>query len=235
MRTKILFLALMVALTGCKKSDKPTTETRDLQSFESIVLRGVGQLRIHQGKAPAIEISGSEREVAEIKTEVRDGELIIEPKDPVSALIPLVYNVTVDKLEAVELAGAGQVISEGTLVVDSLDLRLSGNGSAHLILDVDKIETTISGSGKVFLQGSGERQELKMSGMGTYDAEDLQSKSATITLSGAGSVELGTLEELDVKISGAGRITYDGEPKVTQQIFGAGSVAQRTSDDSPKN
>ncbi len=33
-------------------------------------------------------------------------------------------------------------------------------------------------------------------------------------------------DELDARISGAGSVSYEGNPRVTQQVSGAGSVRQ---------
>ena len=235
MRYATLICLSLALFTSCRRSAAPTEESRDLPAFEQITLRGVGQLRLSQGKQSGLMLTGSGRDLAAIKTEVKDGELIISPKDPLKALVPLVFYATVDKLDEIHLEGAGEVVSEGTLHLNTLKIDLAGTGSVHLTLDARKVDTSISGSGQVYLDGSADEQGLTMTGMGSYDTIDLKSKRAEVRLSGAGNVELGELEELDVKISGTGRVTYAGQPKVSERVLGAGKVEQRAAKTSPSS
>jgi hypothetical protein len=63
-----------------------------------------------------------------------------------------------------------------------------------------------------------------MSGLGNYNAGDLESADATVTLTGAGSATVWAEHTLNVKISGAGNVSYYGSPQVSQSISGAGAV-----------
>ncbi len=63
-----------------------------------------------------------------------------------------------------------------------------------------------------------------MSGAGSYNAEDLQSRIATVDISGAGSAQLWVTESLDVNLSGVGSLQYYGDADVDQNISGIGKV-----------
>jgi hypothetical protein len=85
----------------------------------------------------------------------------------------------------------------------------------------------MSGAGNVDLTGQVETQEIDMSGLGNYNAPDLESRTASVHVSGAGNAVVWVLDTLDVEISGAGNVEYFGSPEVTRDISGAGKVASR--------
>ena len=70
--------------------------------------------------------------------------------------------------------------------------------------------------------------EITNSGAGLIDTHELRSSKADVNLSGAGQAEVYASEQLDVAISGVGRVTYSGQPKViNKNISGIGSVSAR--------
>jgi hypothetical protein len=66
-----------------------------------------------------------------------------------------------------------------------------------------------------------------MSGASKLNADDLQVRTAQISISGAGKAEVAVSDSLKVAISGAGKVTYRGNPTIEKQISGAGTVRQR--------
>ena len=66
--------------------------------------------------------------------------------------------------------------------------------------------------------------DVNISGFGSFEGEDLQSQTASINISGAGSATIWVEDELDANISGAGSINYYGSASVTKNVSGVGSV-----------
>jgi len=77
------------------------------------------------------------------------------------------------------------------------------------------------------LTGQVEAQEIDLSGLGSYNAPDLESRAASVRISGAGNTVIWVLDTLDVTISGAGNVEYFGSPEVTRDVSGAGRVTSR--------
>ena len=77
------------------------------------------------------------------------------------------------------------------------------------------------------IPGQVERQEIELKGFGNYNARDLESRTASVRISGAGNAVVWVLDTLDVTISGAGNVEYYGDPRVTREISGAGKVTGR--------
>jgi Putative auto-transporter adhesin, head GIN domain len=109
---------------------------------------------------------------------------------------PVVYKLTVKKLNGIALSGSGSI-----------------NGKA-LAADSMKIES--SGSGEITTAGSTDRMEVVISGSGSVHGEGLKSKDARVEIEGSGSAIVAASERLDVNINGSGNVEYIGDPKAAQ-------------------
>lgn len=86
-------------------------------------------------------------------------------------------------------------------------------------------EMRIDGSVKACANGAVEKLMVQISGSADFLGEDLSSKKADLSISGAGCILVGAAESVSSKISGAGNITVFGNPyKKSQSISGAGTV-----------
>ena len=85
-------------------------------------------------------------------------------------------------------------------------------------------EIVLSGSGDIELTGISDDLDLTISGSGDFDSFGLESKIASIQITGSGSVELTVTETLNVVISGSGSVFFKGNPQLNVTITGSGQV-----------
>jgi predicted ester cyclase len=201
-------------------------ERREIADVTAVSVQGIGTLRLTQGDTESLTIEAEPRVLRRIATEVRDGTLFIRPDRSLRTREPIVYHLTVEDLDAIELSGAVEA-EANQFATDELRLALSGS-SAFAIGDLtaDALTVTSNGNGSVSLGGSVGTQTVDLSGSGRYLAADLQSEEASLTVSGAGQAEVRVSDRLAVDISGAGSVVYYGNPEITQSISGAGSLRQ---------
>ncbi len=135
--------------------------------------------------------------------------------------------LSVVDLIALDSSGAGSFeIDE--LDTDRLTVTLSGAGDIGIdSLRATDLESQANGAGNIRAAGAVETQEIDLSGFGNYNAPDLESRTASVRISGAGNAVVWVLDTLDVEISGAGNVEYFGSPEVTRDISGAGKVASQ--------
>ncbi len=234
-RLGILVLALG-ALMGCgfnlnvtRGSGNVITESRAVSGFHAVTLAGVGELNITRGDAESLTIEADDNLMPLITTRVDNGTLTIgwdtnRGTISVDPTRPIRYTLQVKNLDAVVLAGAGN-INAPSLIADNFVLTSSGAGNVNLTqLTAKSLQATISGAGSMNVSGEAETQTASLTGLGSYNAGDLKTHSTTVTVSGAGGATVWAATALDVKISGAGSVSYYGSPQVTQSISGVGSV-----------
>jgi len=110
-------------------------------------------------------------------------------------------------------------ISTERLVMD-----VSGASNAAISMEVEELDINVSGAASFNLSGNAENANFTVSGAGDVNARNLQTRDANIQINGASSVEISVSDNLDVSIAGVGTVRYVGNPHVSQNITGLGSV-----------
>ncbi len=237
----IAFLSIVVLLAGCTfyipsglgrrvtGSGVVTQENRAVSEFNAVSLNGAGELTITQGEKESLVVEAEDNLLPLIKSQVRNGVLVIGfDSESFGATVhptkSIKFDLSVKELNSIAVAGAAVIRSE-RLKGDRLTLTVDGAGLVKLNgVEATEVSTTMNGAGNVELAGNVVRQVATLNGLGNYQTHDLNSKSAQVTVSGAGGATLRADENLDVAINGAGSVTYYGNPRVTQKIAGVGVV-----------
>jgi hypothetical protein len=201
--------------------------------FTRLIFKSVGEVFLSQGDACDLRIEGDPELIRKVITRVEDGVLTITYALDIvdwtglgwmSAENRLRYTITVKELDQLNLGGAGVIRAEG-LTGDKLKLYHSGLGLLNITgLNVHELGVTLGGLGEIRLAGKVESQVVELSGGGSYQAVDLRTQEADVTLTGAGTAKVWVEAKLKASVSGAGSILYRGEPQVDQSVSGLGSV-----------
>ena len=80
------------------------------------------------------------------------------------------------------------------------------------------------GVGSVQISGRADTQEIELGGLASYDAGDLRSSRARVSVFGSGSATVRVTEHLTASISGSGSIYYFGDPEVNGSVTGSGRI-----------
>ncbi|HLH90820.1 MAG TPA: head GIN domain-containing protein [Xanthobacteraceae bacterium] len=196
-----------IAANAVRGSGKITTETRNVGSFTSVRISGVGSAVIERTGTPGLSISADDNLLPLITSDVKDGTLSLGFKSgTIISSASIEYRVTVGDLREVHVSGATGLRAD--------DLA----GSA--------LAVTVSGAGRVRLSGRIDDLEVDVSGAGSLDAAALTARHVTVEASGAGNVSVNASDTLDAKASGAGTVRYVGAPKLTSHVSGAGSIRE---------
>ncbi len=85
-----------------------------------------------------------------------------------------------------------------------------------------------TGAAHVNLDGSIDELLADMTGASDLNAKGLQTKTAELSTTGAADAEIAVSETLKVAITGAGKVSYSGNPKtIEKHISGAGSIRHK--------
>lgn len=197
-------------------------------------LHTLGDITIIQGDREGLEIEASDVLRERIRSEVQGNRLVIRyEQDWLDWLNPRFWNISpihftvyLRELDSLDSAGLGNLLIP-SLITSGLDLKHSGTGNLTISkLQADTLLVRQVGLGNIAIDGRANEQEVHLSGAGSYQARGLESRVATIHLSGMGSATISVSETLDVHLSGMGSVDYIGNPKVTQHTSSLGSVHQ---------
>ena len=211
-KTQILILvALALAFGGCKfqrglaGSGVRKSEKRELKPFNAIDTTGAYEVHITCQKPVSFEIEADDNILPIIKTEVRDGILVVNSDERYHSGRAIVLRITLPELTAVTSRGAGDVTIAD---VNGDDLKIESLGAAS-VKAAGKVKTAV----------------ISSTGAGDIYATKLQAVSAKVNVTGAATVNVFASEQLDVSVAGVGSVNYSGNPKtVNKNVGGFGSV-----------
>lgn len=220
--------ALLASVSACAVgSGEIVTETRAVEGFDEIDLRGTGEVRITVDGTESLTIDAEDNIIGSLTSEIRGGTLVLGVDRPIAPNEDIVYTVSMASLEGIEISGSG-AITVSEFRTDDFSVDVSGSGSAD-VADVvaESVFVQISGSGSVTISGDADELELSISGSGAFDGDRLGATTANVDISGSGSASVDVSEILDVDVSGSGSVEYLGNPTVSVDSSGSGSVSRR--------
>jgi hypothetical protein len=196
-------LAGGVAGSGVIKNEK-----RSISGFTAIDASGAFDIEVVCQKEPSLELEGDDNLLALVKTEVRGNTLYISPERAFSVKKAIRVKVSVPNVESISSSGAGS-------------FRVTQ-------IKNEKIKVDSSGASTLEMSGETTALNLDMSGASKIDTERLRAARVKISISGAGKATVFASEELNANVSGAGEVTYAGDPKtVNKNVSGAGSISKK--------
>ena len=208
----VLLAGCVVLVVGChlpgiRGNGQIKTEERPIAAF--VNLDGGGAFEIEwQNGSPAVRITTDENLLRYVETNVSGDTLHLRTREHVWP-------------------------THGIKVVISSPTRAGGKMRAAIKLTVKQLSGPIfaleaKGASQVSLDGSVDRLLVDMTGVSQLAAAGLQAKIAEISTTGAGDAEVAVTDMLKVVITGAGKVTYSGNPPtIKKQITGAGSIRHK--------
>ncbi|MBY0420710.1 MAG: DUF2807 domain-containing protein [Parvularculaceae bacterium] len=175
-------------------------KTFDVSGFDSVTVGGVYNVDVNVGGSVfSVSLSGPPEDLARADVSVADGVLVLDIKDGSKRdgswkdRRGLTAKVSMPSLKAFEASGVVDGSVEG-VDAEAMSIRLSGVGD----LDVKGKCGALSAS---------------LSGVGDLDAENLECKTASVTVSGAGKASVYATEKVAASVGGVGSIVVYGAPK----------------------
>jgi hypothetical protein len=211
-RTTILLVAAIGFIGGCsrlgiKGDGTMKTESRPISDFSAVHVAGAYQIKWARGN-PALTISTDQNLLPLITTSVTGNTLEIDSKENLRPTDGITINISSASLADVRLDGAVSLTASN---LSGEGLKLESNGASSINVDgsVTNLDATLSGASKL-------------------NAKSLKTQTATVSLNGACYADVTVTETLNASISGAGVLTYGGNPKsVEKNVSGVGRIQSR--------
>ncbi|MCL2006961.1 MAG: DUF2807 domain-containing protein [Treponema sp.] len=226
---------VIISLGGCvitNFSDSTTVAgTGVVQTFEYPVsaysrVRAEGLVDIHYRSAPSnivrLDVQPNLHEYFEVR--VIDGELIVGIRRGINIRPTTrpVLTISTPNLEAVIMRGSNNFTAHDRIRGNTFTISQTGSGGATADLDVQSLEASLSGSGDFSFSGRSDRVSLTITGSGSIDALSVETREATVRLSGSGRLGVNSSETLSINASGSGTVSYRGSPRLS--LSNTGSV-----------
>lgn len=222
-----VLLLLHPGLTGAGQDLQ--SEERRVPAFTGISVAVPGEVSLIQGSTHRLLVEGTGRVLENLITEVRGGQLYIRMPNSFRfrRYDVLKVFVTMPEIRNITLSGSGRVNAEGPVRLEKASITISGSGRVNIDdISAGELSTTISGSGRLNLGGrhNVQNHRIVISGSGRIESASLPVEKIDATISGSGSCRVHVIGDLNVRISGSGRVIYTGNPLVDARISGSGRV-----------
>ena len=209
----IMFFAGCVALVvgchwvGVRGNGNIKTDQRTVSAFANIDAGGAFMIEWQNG-APALSITTDENLLSYIDSDVSGDTLHLHTRDQIWPTHGIKVVISSPRRSGAKISGAVRLTAT----------QLAGPEFAF----------QSTGASRVTLDGSVDELLADMTGASELKANGLQTKTAEISTTGAADAELAVSEILKVAITGAGKVSYSGNPKtVEKHITGAGSIRHK--------
>ena len=190
-----------------KGSGVSASETRVVANFTSIEASGVGKLSVRVGDSESLRITADNNLLPLIKSEVREGVLILSSKSGFKSKNEITYEVSAKTIKRLENSGTVSIDARG-FTGGELAVETSGVGSITLAGRVDSLNAGLSG-------------------VGSLEAEELVADRVKTSLSGVGSASVRAEKSISGNVSGVGSLTWKGAATdVTTSVSGIGRVSK---------
>jgi len=230
----ILLVAIMVSGCGFQMvtgSGTLATETRNLSGFTSVTLAGIGNVYLTQGAAESVRIEAEDNLIPYFDASVQGSTLKIGLKEQYMGISlqptrPVKFYVTLPKLEAVTLAGSGNIFA-GKVQAGAFGISLLGSGNISAdALTATNLDMHLSGSGNINLGAvSASQVTASIAGSGDIQVDALTAAKVTSKTAGSGNITLGgKVTEQSAEILGSGDYQAGGlkSDTATVQVTGSG-------------
>jgi hypothetical protein len=232
MKQLLLAITVFCGLNGLFAQttiNDPNAEPRDAKSFHSLRVSHAFDVYITQGDEEGLAVSASDKKnISNIKTEVKDGELRISYDDSKKKSSgKLKAYVSVKNIDRIHVSGASNVKIVGVLKADKLDVKLSGASDLKGQLEVAKFSADLNGASDMIVSGSATKATIEANGASNFKGFEFAVDVCDATAGGASDIQINVSKELTAKAAGASDIRYSGEGVIREmKTSGAASIAK---------
>ena len=205
-------VACLVLAAGCRwigirGNGHIKTDERTISAFANIDAGGAFEIEWKSG-APALSVTTDENLLAYVDNHISGDTLRLRTHEQIWPTHGIKVVISSPTRAGAKLSGAVKFTAN----------QISGPKFA--------LEST--GAARVTLDGSIDELLADMTGASELNAGGLQTKTAEISTTGAADAEVAVAETLKVAITGAGKVSYSGNPKtIEKHVSGAGSIRHR--------
>jgi hypothetical protein len=232
-----LFLVSFILINGiwAQKAiiNDPNAVVRNVKGFHAIKVSNAIDLFLSQGDEEAVAVSSNDTKYRDrIRTEVENGVLKIwldregwSWDHGNKKLKAYVSCKTLDKLEA---SGASNILVNGVISGDRMELHLSGASDFKGSVKFNGFSIDQSGASDITINGSVGDLQIDASGASDTKGFDLITDNCNAHVSGASDIKITVNKELNVHASGASSISYKGSAVIRDlKSSGASGISKK--------
>lgn len=180
-------------------------------------------IKVEQSEFFTVSASGDRRNVNDLKVYKDGNTLVIRYDENSNRRHDTYISITMPELRSAHFSGASNSTVSG-FTGNEFDLYLSGASVCQLSVESQTVNAVLSGASDLTLTGEGAMLNVEASGASKVNGYRFSAEKAVVNVSGASSVKVSVLSELQATASGASVISYRGEPETEISASGSSQV-----------
>ncbi len=226
-----LLSALIMGISSCgilRETIDPADEkvqTFDVKNFDRLEIGNAFEIKVTKSSSFKITATGDKRDIDDLLVVERNGTLDVSFKNNWRIRR---YKVNIDiempTLKKVDFSEATTSSIKGFDSLTDFEIELSGASKGVFITNATNYDIDLSGASTLEIEGKSQKIYAELSGASTLNAFSTDTKTASLTLSGASSGRVNVTQQLKVRASGASKVRYRGGASVESDLSGSSKV-----------
>jgi hypothetical protein len=230
-----------------------STREYNLKDYSRIQVKFPVDVEIVRAEAYSVHAEGNDTQLDNLKITQEGDRLIMSYKVNLKSVLAAPFSrmharISMPDLREFNLAGAAHGMVRGftsstdfglfvsgasqldisDMEVGNMTWDLSGASRIHGDIKASTFDLKVSGASRIDLRGSAQDIELDVAGASHIELDDFPVKNAKVRLVGASHAAMNLAGKLDVRLEGASRLEYEGQPTMGDvQVTGASTLKQR--------
>ncbi|AWI26395.1 head GIN domain-containing protein [Flavobacterium pallidum] len=214
----VVFMFSMFAHAQDKRNPGHFTGVEVRGAFDVVLMKGTEGVTVHADKST----------LQYIKTEVQNGILAIYVEGKHNIKGDVKIEVSYETLSQVILNGSGDIVNEGKIDTQNMNVQLIGSGDITLSIQAENMKASLDGSGDIKLEGKATNFKADVTGSGDLEAHKLQAQNVKAKVIGSGDCSVYAAAAIQAFVEGSGDITYYGNPPAEEtKVSGSGSIDKK--------
>lgn len=215
---------------GIVGSGNITDETRNVASYDRLLVDLTINVRIAEGAPGTVDVKGEDNVLPYVEIAVNNGELRVglSRKAKYKDTKPVTVTIHRTALRSIQAKTACTITADVPVVSDQLTVSLNEACRLTADLDVQQLTVTLQAASSVTLRGKARTARFELDGASRVAAEQLRIAKADLTLNGASHATVDVSDNLSASADGVSKITYSGSPTIdAQRTAGLSTIKRR--------
>ena len=206
-------------------NNKLITETRNVSNFDKISVRNAIKVVIVDQKFDnKISLQGPDNILKYLKSEVKDGQLILSFTKSVSFKNQdLTITIPHQKIRAIDISGASKIEAKHNMKVEKFSANVSGASKAVFSLTANELNLKISGASVADISGNAQKLVAVVSGASKLKSNQMKVSNVDVDCSGASKAEIWAVDNLKANASGASKVVYENQSGLHKKLSDSGA------------
>ncbi|QLE02179.1 DUF2807 domain-containing protein [Galbibacter sp. BG1] len=224
-----VFIALVISIfliscdfnfsNGTQGNGNVVTQQREAnQTFESIKASEGLDVFVTQEDQTSIRIEADENVIDLIETNVSNGKLTIECKNPIGRATSKKIYVSLPEIRSLESSSGADLSTMGTIRADKISLDASSGSDIKAELQSNEVSLNTSSGAEIEVYGVTNTLNAHASSGSDINAHRLKSKTVDAHASSGADIDVNAADEIAIHKSSGGDVSYKGSPKVVSKV-----------------